>query len=926
MKLRLLPCLLAALSLFAAAPLAAQAPSVDPFLWRLARPDARQMAAEEARVTQPGEPLRRTPLAGVVQLRLDLRGRPAVPLLLELRDAGALAELRALGAEIGGAVGQIVTATVPLENLERLFTMEGLRRVEAAPSAHPVNDIGAQLTRANDVRVRQGNLWTGYAGQGVIVGIYDTGIDLAHEDFHNPDGTTRLLGLWDQPRGGTPPSGFAYGNYCSPAAINGGTCAQRDLNGHGTHVAGTAAGTGAATGPGGEPYRYTGVAPMADLLVVNGDQAGFPVNRIIDGVNWIFQEAARLGRPAVVNLSLGVSTGPRDGTSLFEAAMDQLSGPGRVVIAASGNSGSNFSPDRLIHAMLPSGGGTFAFEIPAYTPSAVSCQNEIAFELWYGGSDRIRATVTRPDGSSLSGETGDTLFQPLPSGNIDIILAPDPLPQNDDRRGIIWVDGCRGAGPPQAGEWTLHLEFLTAPPSKPLHAWMVVNRLGGQPRARGTTGFDNAFLVAAPASAQRVIAVGAYTSKQSWTSAGGSSFTFNPGPTGNITRFSSGGPTRDGRLKPEITAPGSAVVSSRSADATVGDAQLVAGRRHMALQGTSMSAPFVTGAVAILLQRAGGLTPEEARQLLSETAIRDSFTPVSYTRVPGQGENVGHPNEQWGFGKLDVAAALAAASVFATVPTLLVDVLPLEPEQAPVVSARGTRLTLLRLVLRADGPEPVDVRQLGFRVTGNDPDARLILVRRFGDRIAPEDPLLRSIPAPLHGDTVAVTVSFGAGELRVAPGDSVGLLVGLELGGGAPQGTLFRGWFAPDLTRAEGAATGSPAQVRQPGIAIAGHAIPTILLLPGELLVLSENPIRSGRLVLNFRNRPRSVAAVYTLSGRRVVDFLPRLADGDRRLEWDLRNEQGGAVAPGVYVLVFDVGERIERQRLIVHRPAGTQE
>jgi len=926
MKLRLLPGLLAALSLLAAGPLAAQAPSVDPFLWRLARPDARQVAAAEARVTPPGAPLQRTPLAGVVQLRLDLRGRPAVPLLIELRDAGALAELRALGAEIGGAVGQIVTATVPLENLERLFVMQGLRRVEAAPTAHPVNDIGTQLTRADEVRVRQGSFWTGYAGQGVIVGIYDTGIDLAHEDFRHPDGSTRLLGLWDQPRGGTPPAGFGYGNYCSPASIDGGTCAQRDLNGHGTHVAGTAAGSGAATGPGGEPFRFTGMAPMADLLVVNGDQAGFPVNRVIDGVNWIFQEAARLGRPAVVNLSLGVSSGPRDGTSLFEVAMDQLSGPGRIVVAASGNSGMNFSPDRLNHAMLTAGAGTFAFEIQSYTPAAVSCENEIAFELWYGGTDRIRATVTRPDGSSLSGETGETVFQALPSGNIDIILPPEPAPQNDDRRGIIWVDGCRGAGPPQQGEWTLHFEFLTGAPSKPLHSWIVVNRLGGQPRARGTTGFDNAFQVASPASAQRVIAVGAYISRQAWTSTTGQQFTFNPGPTGNITRFSSGGPPRDGRLKPEITAPGTAIVSSRSADAAVADALLVPGRRHMVLQGTSMAAPFVTGGVAILLQRAGTLTPEEARQLLAENAIRDAFTPISYTRIPGDGQNVGHPNEQWGFGKLDVAAALAAASVFATVPTLQVDVLPLEPEPAPVVSARGTRLTLLRLVLRADGPEPVDVRQLGFRVTGNDPDARLIVVRSFGQRITPEDALLRSAPAALRGDTVAVTVGFGAGELRIAPGDSVGLLVGLEMSGSAPQGTLFRAWFAPDLTRAEGAATGTSAQVRQPGIAIPGHPIPTTLLLPGELLVLSENPIRSGRLVLNFRNRPRSVAAVYTLSGRRVVDFLPRLTDGDRRLEWDLRNEQGGAVAPGVYVLVFDVGDRIERQRLIVHRPAGGQE
>jgi hypothetical protein len=97
----------------------------------------------------------------------------------------------------------------------------------------------------------------------------------------------------------------------------------------------------------------------------------------------------------------------------------------------------------------------------------------------------------------------------------------------------------------------------------------------------------------------------------------------------------------------------------------------------------------------------------------------------------------------------------------------------------------------------------------------------------------------------------------------------------------------------------------------------------TTILLPDEALVLSENPIRSGRLILSFSGRPERVAAVYTLSGRRVIDFLPLLQPGDRRLVWDLTNDQGNAIAPGVYVLVFDVGSTIERRRLIVHRPAG---
>src|SRR5690606_15728991 len=124
-------------------------------------------------------------------------------------------------------------------------------------------------------------------------------------------------GLWDQTASGgarPPPAGFEYGEYCPPASLDDGTCGQRDQHGHGTHVAGTAAGNGLDEGSGGTARQYAGVAPAADLLVVKGSSDGsFAFDRVLDGVRWLFEEAERLGRPAVVNLSLGGIAGPHDG-------------------------------------------------------------------------------------------------------------------------------------------------------------------------------------------------------------------------------------------------------------------------------------------------------------------------------------------------------------------------------------------------------------------------------------------------------------------------------------------------------------------------------------------------------------------------------------------------------------------------------------
>jgi len=988
-----------------AAPGAAQPPRVDPVLRALVRPEHRQALALTPDPRAPGAPPGAQPLGGVVAVDRGPGGETRVGVLIRVRTPGAVAALQAAGAEIGSVHAGIATARVPLDALPTLLAAPELAEVEAARVATVSHDTSMRVIRVDDLRTWADGAWVGRAGHGVIIGIYDTGLDFAHGDFRDAAGRTRLLGLWDQTATGTavsPPAPFTYGTYCPPPSLDDGTCPQQDRNGHGTHVAGTAAGNGLDVGTGGTPGQYAGVAPAADLLVVKGGDGTFSFDRIVDGVRWMFAEAERLGRPIVVNLSLGAMVGPHDGTTLFEEALDALVGPGRVLVVAAGNEGSNGNTvppmaPAYRHAMaVPLAGETrdYVIDVPPYTPLSGACNDVLGLEVWHEAEDRLEVTVRRPDGSGVTAAHGRVEIGDSGSGRIHIDNASDgPDPRNQDHQVWIQVSDCGGSGPPAAGSWTVSVRATTAASGQPYHLWITQTNL----EARGAAGFDNAYVIRTPGTARRAVTVGAFVSRHCWRIA--TSTVCNPQreALGDIAWFSSGGPTRDGRLKPEIAAPGRTVISARSRDGAFIAARVAPDGVHWALDGTSMATPHVTGAVALLLQRRPDLTPEDVKAIFARTAAQDAFTVRSYT-----GEPPGTPNNQWGHGKLDVRAALedlgpldAVATVVVTpgvdtlwtgetrritaqaldglgqpvqVPVLWVsrdpavasvdaqgvvaalapgatDILALadgvvgvaqvhvaapatlaievEPA-APAVaasSARGERLPLLRLRLRAAGAEAVALRALGFEVRGRDPAARMLLVAdEDGDGSPdPEEPVVAAAEVAL-APQAAARVVLEPEDVQVPRDGERRLVLAVELSGAVPHGSTFEATFLSGETRSEGVRSARQGELTQPGTVASGPARTTVLAA-SEVFALSENPVRSGRVVFNFAARPR-VAAIYTLDGRRVADLLSRM-DGDGRVEWDLRNDAGSRVAAGVYLVVFDVGGRLVREKLFVARPAG---
>jgi subtilisin family serine protease len=908
--------LLGVLLCVAASAAGAQQPAFDPLLRMLLRPEVRQTVEAALRAEPLALPRDRALGGGVALDAEGPMGTARVGVFVKLRTPAALAELRAAGAEIGVVAGDIASARVPLAALPALSAAVGIERVEAALVVERSNELAASLVRADRVRDLVGNAWQGFAGQGIVVGIYDTGLDYLHEDFRTGEGQTRLFGLWDQTLGGTPPMGFAGGHLCDVASLDARICPQRDNNGHGTHVAGSAAGGGRAVA-----NRHAGIAPAADLLIVKGGEATFAEDRIINGIAWIFAEAERRGRPAVVNLSLGSQFGPHDGTRLYEQAIDNLSGPGRIVVTSSGNDGANASAGvipPLIHGMATPAAGvaqTFVFNVPQYSPQPGAGANHLRISFWYAGADRLTIAIVRPDGSTVTAVYGQETLGASPLGGIYIDNASaGPAPENGDHEAFILIENLVGSGPPMVGPWTIRVTPEAVAAGRPYHFWFFANSIN----ARGVQGFTNSHLVSSPGTARRTIAVGAYVQRLQWLSTDGNTYSFQvpDEAVGDIAQFSSGGPTRDGRLKPEITAPGRVVVSSLSGHASVPTPLIVPGGRHWVLQGTSMAAPMVAGGVALLLQRAPSLTPENVQQILSTASIRDQFVARTYvTGDPG-----GIPNFTWGHGKLDVEAAIQAAAIFARASILAVTAAPVE-HPAPPTTQRGSRLALLRLNLTADGPEALDVNTLGFRLFGQDPGARLLVVcEPEGSTVAcPADPVLGAVAAPLQpDDSIAVLVPLA---LRIPAGQTVAVVAALEMSGAAPHQASFRAAFLPTETRATGVETGQPSPLRQPAGPVQSPEVEATLLQPEELFALSENPVRSSRVVFNFRSAP-TLAAVFTVSGRQVVDLLP-LLEGEARIVWNLTNQQGTALAAGIYLVVFRIEDRLVREKLIIARPTG---
>lgn len=454
-------------------------------------------------------------------------------------------------------------------------------------------------------------------GRGTLIGIIDSGIDYTHADFRNQDGTSRILYIWDQTESGNSPYGFRsgteYDNYQINMALSSSqpfeALPSNDVVGHGTAVAGIAAGNGNASGG-----REKGTAPEASLIIVKLGYKGFEsfarTTEIMRALKYILDKAEALGMPVAINISFGTNDGSHDGSSLFESYINAVSQRWKtVIVTATGNEGA--AGHHFSGVITPMQTMDVDFVIAEQLSS-------IYLTLWKNFSDKFTLELILPSGST-TGELDPT--QRFTDKNIDgvslRVYYGQPTNYSENQEIFFRISGPEPAIP--QGIWRLRVRGAEVVDGR-FDMWLPTVEEAG--RETAFTDPDPETTLTLPSTAANVISVGGYN-----------------GTLDAATQFSGRGFTRNNAyVKPDLAAPAVGIVSARS------------GGGYDSFTGTSMAVPFVTGASALMMQ--WGIVLGNDPFLYGQR--------VKAFLKKGARRNIGisYPNPIWGYGALCLKASM----------------------------------------------------------------------------------------------------------------------------------------------------------------------------------------------------------------------------------------------------------------------------
>ncbi len=581
-----------------------------------------------------------------------------------------------LNIKVNAKIGNIWSVQFAAKDLEKISQLPCFDYIEIATKANAArfkNDIERQATSVDKVQNGLTNgLPLNYTGKGVVVGIVDIGFQGNNPTFFDNAGKqTRITRIWQQNnKNGTPPIGYNYGTELTDTTsiIN-----SNDMDGsHGTHVGGIAAGSGFST----PNMQYKGMAPQAELVFVgikysNDTLGGSALGdyiianpTIIDAYKYIFDYAQSIGKPAVINLSWGMHTGPHDGSSLFDKATEQLVGKGKVLVGANGNEGDN--PMHWNCQFNNDTAKTIAIENSRQNRNRES----VYVDFWGSKNTDFKLKISIIDTNKnivaetpFISSTSNTLTQynlSADSNNFKISFActqANTLNQKPNITLNVFHNNPKK-----------HLILLSLTSTNSMvHAWnsgatrewtsgSFRNKVGNVDLSNQAIAGNTDYTCGENGGTSKaVISVGAMAARSAFIRLNGtlkndSSYVL----PGAIAKFSSKGPTVDGRIKPDIAAPGFAVPSAVNnkqfqgweLDRTLLKTAFRGDTNYwVAYNGTSMASPHVCGIVALLLQANPNLTAAQIKNILHTTATANTATGSV-------------PNNQYGYGIVNAFEAI----------------------------------------------------------------------------------------------------------------------------------------------------------------------------------------------------------------------------------------------------------------------------